>query len=672
MIIVGVTFIISILLGNNNFQSVKEWFGDSGFTIWTLDSNYKYLFGLKESFSSSSIFYPYSDSFYFSDHLITQTIIGLPVYVITKSSISAYNFSFLMCFILLFCGMFILTKYLFKSKVISLTVAIFFTFNTFVLNQLSHFQLLSIGILPFCIYFFEKSISKESTKSSVFFFGLSIASLMLSNAYYLIFTMLLVFVYFLPRYLYKKIWKDKSINKLFFVTFIVVTLLVSVFSYKYLEVSKYQGVNRGLGEVTDFSSDITSLILPNNNTLLYKNSFLNSLTPEQNRKLYSFFIERSLYWGLIISFLLFIGVFNFSFINKDKKSLNILILFDKRIHFILVLLFFLLVCFGPVIKIYNRIIDPLTLYDLLRSVFPFINSLRAIARSFAFAVPFAILLSAYGLLQIKNSVDKTRMKLNKNLILLVISTILLFMSLIETFTFTLTLNDEIYSLKNDKISLDLITASSKNTIFFPDLNNVQIINNSIPSFDIPLRNQLLTMNNNKLKIVNGYSGIFPSDIQEITKYIETNGFNKSVLYSLNNIGVDTIVLRSNLILENKIEFYTTSLKNASKLGYLELKNDESAVDKIYEIKTIKLQNSEHSKIVESIQTYYHEKDKICYVIVHFKNDNELAFGQKEVKRDVDIKLKNRMVQVSFIEPIFIPEKSEVLIYRLIPCSKDEI
>jgi len=672
MIIVVFTFLFSVILGNNNFQSVKEWFGDSGFTIWTLDSNYKFIYGLKDSFSNSPIFYPYTDSFYFSDHLITQTLIGLPVYVITKSSISAYNFSFLMCFNLLFCGMFLLTKYLFKSKVISLVVAILFTFNTFILNQLSHFQLLSIGILPFCIYFFEKSISKESSKSSIFLFGLSIASLMLSNAYYLIFTMLLVFVYFIPRYIYKKMWKNKSINRLFFITFVVVTILVGVFSFKYLEVSKYQGVNRGLGEVTDFSSDITSLFLPNNNALLYKNTFLNSLTPEQNVKLYGFFIERSLYWGIIITILLIIGVFNFSSLNKDKKSLNLLILFDKRIHFLLVIMFFLLICFGPVIKVYNNVFDIFTLYDLLRKVFPFINSLRAIGRSFAFAIPFAILLSAYGLVQLKYIIDNTKIKLNKKLILLIVSIVLIIISLIDTFSFTLTISDGINNLKNDKVNLDLLTAGSKNTIFFPDLNNVQIINNSIPSFDIPLRNQLLTMNNNNLKIVNGYSGIFPSDIQEITKYIEKNGFNKSVLYSLKNIGVDTIVLRSNLILENKTEFYSTSLKNASKLGYLELKNDESAADKIYEIKTTKLQNLEQSKIVESIQTYYHEKDKICYVIVHFKNDNELAFGQKEVKRDIDIKLKNRIVRVSVIEPIFIPEKSEVLVYRFITCSKEEI
>jgi hypothetical protein len=195
--------IVVLLIGNRNFQSVDSWFGDSGFTLWTIDSNYKFLSGEKSSFTDAPIFYPYSDTFYFSDHLLPQSIIGLPLYLLTGSSIPAYNFSFLISFYLGFCGMYLLAKHKFKSTIISITLALLFTFNSFTLNQLSHFQLLFLLLLPFQVLFFEKIISGSLKWTNFLLFGILTICISLSNAYYLIFT---YFSFLIFAHLFPFIW----------------------------------------------------------------------------------------------------------------------------------------------------------------------------------------------------------------------------------------------------------------------------------------------------------------------------------------------------------------------------------------------------------------------------------------------------------------------------------
>lgn len=171
--------------------------GDSVANLWLLTRNMnKLLYDRGEFFYSDDVFYP--EGFYLAsgEMYITETLMGLPVYLLTSNSIFTYNFILIVSFVLSGLGMYILTKFYTKNSLSAFLSAFIFTFCSYKSTHLFQLQLLSIQWLPFTVFYFHKMLSEKKLKYAILsavFFSLQV----LSSVYYAVFTGIFLIFYFL-------------------------------------------------------------------------------------------------------------------------------------------------------------------------------------------------------------------------------------------------------------------------------------------------------------------------------------------------------------------------------------------------------------------------------------------------------------------------------------------
>jgi len=117
----------------------------------------------------TNTFYPHSNTLSYSEHLFPQALFSLPVKLLTNNPIAVYNFIFFFSFFLNAYGMFLLTRHLTKNDFIGILCGIIFAFNTYQINQITHLQLLSSGLIPLTFLYLHKYIEEHNLKNSILF-----------------------------------------------------------------------------------------------------------------------------------------------------------------------------------------------------------------------------------------------------------------------------------------------------------------------------------------------------------------------------------------------------------------------------------------------------------------------------------------------------------------------
>ena len=182
--------------------------GDPILNVWILNWDiHKFLTGI-DNFFDANIFYPRTNTLAYSEHLISQAILGFPVFLLTRNAIFTYNVLFLLSFILSGLGMFFLIEYLTKSKLAAILAGFIFAFSPFRFGHLGHFQILTMQWMPFTFLFFHKFVNHGGLKNLSFFTIFFILQV-LSCSYYAFFLSVSVFVMFFFFIFYKKINRKK-------------------------------------------------------------------------------------------------------------------------------------------------------------------------------------------------------------------------------------------------------------------------------------------------------------------------------------------------------------------------------------------------------------------------------------------------------------------------------
>ena len=100
----------------------------------------------------ANIFYPHTDALAYSDSLIVQSILVLPLRLFTNEPTILFNASFVIAFALSGFGMFLLVRYLTGRTAIAIIAGIFFAFSPYRLDNVTHLQYASQQWLPFLLY----------------------------------------------------------------------------------------------------------------------------------------------------------------------------------------------------------------------------------------------------------------------------------------------------------------------------------------------------------------------------------------------------------------------------------------------------------------------------------------------------------------------------------------
>jgi hypothetical protein len=107
----------------------------------------------------ANIFYPYRNTLAFSEVLLPQGLLALPINLASGNTILGYNLVLLFSFLLAAYGMYLLVLDLTYQRAAGIVAGIIFAFNPFNLGNLAQVQLLSFGWLPLALLALHRVIA---------------------------------------------------------------------------------------------------------------------------------------------------------------------------------------------------------------------------------------------------------------------------------------------------------------------------------------------------------------------------------------------------------------------------------------------------------------------------------------------------------------------------------
>lgn len=249
MLFVLLTFIHLLPLPLHPSRSVSETI-DSLLNTWIISHVHSRLFSNPLELFQANIFHPHPNTLTYSEHLLPQALLALPVALILKNPILAYNVVFLLAFFLNGFIMYLFIRYLTKSELAGIACGIMFAFNTYNFNHISHLQMLYAWPIPLSFLFLHKYFGEGRLKDSVFF-SLFFAVQALCSIYYGLFFISILAV-MLPIFLlvYRKRVNISFLLKLAVPLGVAGSVLLA-FSLPYLSLFKTFGFQRGLTKGAD-------------------------------------------------------------------------------------------------------------------------------------------------------------------------------------------------------------------------------------------------------------------------------------------------------------------------------------------------------------------------------------------------------------------------------------
>jgi hypothetical protein len=270
VLFVLLTFIHLFPLSLHPDRSVSETI-DSLLNTWILSHVRHQFFSDPGNLFQANIFYPYSNTLTYSEHLLPQALLSLPVDFVSRNPILAYNCVFLLAYFLNGYVMFLFVRYLTKSQLAALACGIMFAFNTYNFNHISHLQLLYAWPIPLAFLFAHKYFEDSRLKDSVLF-SLCLVLQALCCVYYgLFFVSILIVVIPVFLILYREKINIYFILKLG-VPLVLAGSMLLVFSLPYLSLFNTFGFQRGLTK----GANLLNYLAVNPHNVIFAR-FLNSL-----------------------------------------------------------------------------------------------------------------------------------------------------------------------------------------------------------------------------------------------------------------------------------------------------------------------------------------------------------------------------------------------------------
>jgi len=158
--------------------------GDPLFNTWVIGQNVDKIAHLNfKGFFDGHIFYPQTRTVLYSEHLLPQSLMALPVLLVSGNPILAYNFILLLGFILSGFGMFCLARHLTKNGPAGIAAGLIYAFSPFMLAHTFHIQILSAWGIPFAFLYLHKFFEDGRLKDILLFTFFFVFQSM-SNGYY--------------------------------------------------------------------------------------------------------------------------------------------------------------------------------------------------------------------------------------------------------------------------------------------------------------------------------------------------------------------------------------------------------------------------------------------------------------------------------------------------------
>ena len=292
--------------------------GDPLLTTWIIGWMQNQIIHDPGNLIDGNILYPHKKTLAFSELLIPQAVISLPLTLFIKNPLLIHNIIFLFSYIFAAFSMFLLVRYLTKNDFAAVISGMIFAFNAYHMSHTPQIQLLSSGLIPLAFLYLHKYFHNASLKNSLLF-SLFFTLQALACIYYGLFFISIMVVIF-PLLLlinWRKI-KLSFLLKIGWPLGLSGGILV-IFSLPYLSLFKNTGFRRTMA----IGADLGNYLAP-----FPRSVFLKGMAHLGTN-------ERYLLPGIIALALVFFLVFNKSKFLKSLPS------YVQKISIVLICLFFL-------------------------------------------------------------------------------------------------------------------------------------------------------------------------------------------------------------------------------------------------------------------------------------------------------------------------------------------
>lgn len=239
---------------------------DSVLNTWTMTRVEQNLLARPGDLFRGNIFYPTSRTLRFSETLLPQSLLGLPVYALTQNPLLAYNLLLFLSYFLNAWAMFLLLRYLTGRVFPGVVAGLVFAFSSYQIQHITHFQLLSSWLIPLAFLSLHKFFEHQKVKDAVWFVVLFVLQALACIYYGLFFMTILVLGLPLFLALSRKPWKPSILLKLS-VPVLAGGAVLAGFSLPYFSLFKDFDLKRELTTGADLANYLA---------VFYQNFFLGS------------------------------------------------------------------------------------------------------------------------------------------------------------------------------------------------------------------------------------------------------------------------------------------------------------------------------------------------------------------------------------------------------------
>ncbi|MBI5227685.1 hypothetical protein HY988_03810 [Candidatus Micrarchaeota archaeon] len=324
---------------------------------------------------------------------------------------AGYNILFLLYMILgSFCAYKFL-EYLTKEREISFVLGFFYGVSPYIFMQSIEYNLLPVFTIPLTFYYFLRYLDSKGAECNYAFF-LSLTLMVFSTIYYFLFSILLLLS--IAFYYYKDKYRCnfEILKSLFFRSLPGASIFLFL-STLYLFPHITQGGNYGIGagEITQYSSDLASFVVP---------SLLHPLWGDITLGFYEMILAQEYenpwaatsYIGIILIFSILYILWHYA-----TQPINFIDVFIYNFGFYFALML------GPVLKV-NGIITDIPLPFSVFYYSPIFTIFHVMSRFYVMFFLIALLLTALLFKELKTRFFKNQMK-KFSLVLVVLFAILL-------------------------------------------------------------------------------------------------------------------------------------------------------------------------------------------------------------------------------------------------------
>lgn len=526
---------------------------DYPYVIWVINQSIVHISNLDFiNFFETNVFYPHKLTLMFSDILLPQALILLPLFYLIKNIILSFNIMFLITFILNFIATFLFWKQIFKKEVIAFFGSLFFIFSPFFHLELSHFQMLSFWPYFLAFYFLLKNEEKPETKNLIFI-GLALTVQFLASVYLSIYLIFSIVVFFFLKIILKRNLKMSFLR--IFIIFFIFLITSGIFIKGYIDMKNTYNIKRDIKEYITYSANLSDYLFTSQiNSLIHKSSIMQAWNKaDKNWSVHSSFP------GFLIFILSIPALFS---LTKNRNLLSIKLELDKeKLFFLALITAGFLFSLGPRLNFNGNYAHIPLPYSVVVKFIPISEAIRVPARwSFLFFLGFVY----FSLI----TLDKLERKPYSKFILS-----LVFIFFILEYLPTNIKSTQRSFINNDYQILKNMCLGNKKVLLELPVTHLNAYPNIIEGLEYISRVEIASTYH-ECNIVNGYSGYDLPDIftlsNILSKYIE-EGNTKAFIEEMQKRKIDIVKFN---------QYYFIKELKLPVLSFIDAIATESGVEKI--------------------------------------------------------------------------------------------